>query len=167
LSLSRYDAIDPKQPIDGYLNITLLLVHIEITMSGGIENERVFQRLISQMNVSSPRKRIWLSELLKNDRPHYEGRDGRKYHIDKSELLLIRETLDRLGILDIKIPIVLFADPSADQPAWRIEAEDDSRVISEMIEHRFVREGRLTLYAAHMSILRRKLPTTTVCVFLP
>lgn len=119
------------------------------------------------MNLSSPRKRVWLSELMKLERPYYEGRDGRRYHIDKSELLLIRETSERLGIFDIKIPIVLFADHSADQPAWRIEAEDDSKVISEIIEHRFVRDGRLTLYAAHMSILRRKLPTTTVCVFLP
>jgi uncharacterized protein (UPF0216 family) len=138
-----------------------------LSMSGGIENEQVLQKLISQMNASSPRKRVWLSESLKLDRPCYEGRDGKRYYLDKAELMLIRGALERLGIFDIKLPIVLFGDPYSDQPCWRIETEEESRVVSEIIGHHFIRDGKLTLYAAHLSELRRKLPTTTVCIFLP
>lgn len=136
-------------------------------MERGIENERVLQKLISQMNISSPRRRARLSELLQLERPYYEGRDGRKYHFDKAELLLIREAMKRLDIFDVRLPIVLLADSTTDHPAWRIESEDESRIVSEIIDHRFVRDGRLTLYAAHMSVLRKKLPTTTICIFVP
>ena len=136
-------------------------------MDRGIENERVLQKLISQMNISSPRRRVWLSELLKSDKPYYDGRDGGRYHVDRAELLQIREVAKRLGIIDVRIPIILFADTSSDYPAWRIDAKDESRIVSEMIDHRFVRDGKLTLYAAHMTRLRKKLPTTTVCIFLP
>lgn len=136
-------------------------------MDRGIENERVLQKLISQMNISSPRRRAWLSELLKSDKPCYDGRDGKRYYIDRVELLQIREVADRLGIFDVRIPIILFGDASDDYPVWRIDAEDESRIVSEMIDHRFVRDGKLTLYAAHLARLRRKLPTSTICIFLP
>ena len=68
----------------------------------------------------------------------------------------------------MKIPIVLIADPGHPQSTWRVEGEDECAVISRVLG----REGnehkdKMFLYGPHMAELRRKLPTTTTCMFLP
>jgi len=68
---------------------------------------------------------------------------------------------------DVKIPIVLMADPGHEQSTWRVEGEEECAVISGVLG-REVTGGkeRMFLYGPHMADLRRKLPTTTVCMFL-
>jgi len=133
-------------------------------MASGLSNERVLRKLLEQMNSAIPARRIWLSELLEMDSPSYKDRDGREYALDRSELLLIRDLLSEYGLKDVKIPILLFSDTSQEQSAWRVEGSEECSVIARLL-NREVRDP-MYLYLAHMSVIRRKLATTTVSVFV-
>jgi len=136
-------------------------------MTGSISEEEVLKRLLQQMNAHVPSRRRRLSELVEMQEPHYDGRDGQQYLISKDELLLIRAALAKAGLRDVKIPIVLMADPGHEQSTWRVEGEEECAVISGVLG-REVTGGkeRMFLYGPHMADLRRKLPTTTICMFL-
>lgn len=124
--------------------------------------------MIQQMNSSLPAKRILLSELLKMQEPHYVGRDDRKYLLEKPEIELIESILKNHGVADIKLPLLLIGDASMEQSTWRIEGETECMVIMEILGRKpSERKDKIFLYAAHMSIIRRKLPTTTALMFLP
>ena len=136
-------------------------------MATGVSDERVLKKLIVQMNTALPSKRIWLSELVEKEEASYRGRDGREYVIEREELLVIRGILERAGLRDVRIPIPLFADSGQEQSAWRVEGPEECAIIAHVLG-RDVRQTRdpTYLYLAHMSIIRRMLPTTTVAVFL-
>ena len=137
-------------------------------MHDTIGNEQVLRKLILQMNSSAPSRRIRLDTLLLMEKPEYDARDGRKYSISRTELLQIKEIADRKKILDMKLPIVLFADASFEQSVWRVDGEAECKLISEILgkEQNEDSIGRMLLYAPHLAELRRKLPTATVCLFI-
>ncbi len=136
-------------------------------MASGLSNERILKKFLEQMNTALPSNRAWLSELLVKDEPSYQGKDGREYVIDRAELLLIEEALKESGLRDVRVPILLLSDTSQEQSSWRIEGREECAVISRVLG-RWDKEIRtpMFLYLAHMSIIRRKLPTATVSVFL-
>lgn len=133
-----------------------------------IGNERVLGKLVQQMNSSLPRKKRLLSELLRTPDPHYEGRDGREYVLQKGELKLLRAVLDARGLRAVELPIVLLTDTSLENSAWRVEGESECEAILAILgRDNATRKDKLFLYPAHLSIVRRKLPTTTVPMFIP
>lgn len=129
--------------------------------------EGVLKKLLAQMNSHIPNRRRRLSELLMELEPCFEGRDGVKYVLEREELESIQGMLVARGFDDVRLPILLMADPSMAQSAWRVEGREECAVISEVLgrEHEEVRE-RLILYAPHLAIIMRKLPTSTVCVYI-
>jgi hypothetical protein len=136
-------------------------------MVSALSSERVLKKLVEQMNTALPSKRVWLSELTAMGDPSYRGRDGNDYVIDREELLLIKEALGSSGLNDVKIPILLFSDRSQEQSAWRVEGLEECTVISHVLGKagQPIRDP-VFLYLPHMAIIRRKLPTTTVGVFV-
>ncbi len=124
--------------------------------------------MIQQMNAGLPAKRMLLSELLEMSEPHYVGGDGREYVLERKELETIRGILDKKGLRDVKLPIILIADASMEQSTWRVEGETECEVMMDVIGRNPPHpKERLFLYAAHLSVIRRRLPTTTVLMFLP
>ncbi len=133
-----------------------------------IANDKVLGLLVQQLNSGLPRKRRLLSDLLKMPDPHYEGRDERRYVLDRRELELLREVVEDQGLRELEVPIVLMTDTSQEQSAWRVEDETECAVMMQILGRKMVRPtDRLVLYAAHLSVVRRKLPTTTVPMFIP
>lgn len=137
-------------------------------MSAGISEESVLKRLLQHMNAKAPSRRVRLRELMSLDNPHYFGKDGAEYSMSKAEIDRISVALRRRGIFDLKLPIIFMADAAHDQSVWRIEGEDECAVVSEILG----RSGqettsRMYLYGPHMAELRRALPTTTVCLYVP
>lgn len=134
----------------------------------GIPDEKVLGKLIQQLNSNLPRKRRPLSKLLEMPDPHYEGYDGREYVLEKEELELLKEALEAHGLRDVELPIVIMTDTSQEHSAWRVEGETECLVILHILGRESARpRDRLFLYAAHLSMIRRKLPTTTVPMFVP
>jgi len=135
-------------------------------MASGLSNERVLKKLMEKMNASLPTKRVWLRDLLRSENPSYHGRDGHEYSIEREELILIKNALDASGLKDVKIPILMFADTGHEQSVWRIEGREECAVISHVIGKGELRPRDPTfLYLAHMTLVRRRLPTTTVSVY--
>lgn len=137
-------------------------------MADGIADEGVLRKLVQHMNAQVPRSRRSLAELLRDPDPCYAGHDGREYVLATQELALIDSVLKELGVLDIKLPIVMFADSEQSMSVWRVEGEIECAVIAKVLDKPHA-EGRakLHLYGPHMSELRRKLPTTTVAMLMP
>ena len=137
-------------------------------MTGPISEEGVMRKLLQHMNSQVPPRRISLSELLKMSEPHYVGRDGCEYTISTEELALIRGVTAKLGISDVKLPILLMADSSEGQSMWRVEGRSECALVLELLDKpNEEAKDRIFLYAPHVAQLRRKVPTATVCAFLP
>jgi len=137
-------------------------------MTGGVSEEGVLRKLIQQMNRHAPARRVPLSELAEMKDPGYSDREGRFYSIGKDELVLVRIALNGRGLVDVRLPIVLLADASLSQSAWRVEGRAECAAVSAVLDRQVPEPGdRMLLYSVHMAVLRRKLPTVTVQVFLP
>jgi len=137
-------------------------------MRGSISEEGVLRKLLEHMNSQVPSRRVRLSDLLAMPEPHYIGRDGAEYVISNEELELIKDSIVSLGMSDIKLPIVIIADSSQEQSAWRVEGESECALVLHLLERdNQERKERILLYAPHMAALRRKIPTATVCMLVP
>jgi len=137
-------------------------------MSGGIGDESVLRRLILQMNAQMPSRRVSLRRLLDSAEPGYEGRDGAMYAIDPEELKMIVGIVAELGLYDVRLPIVLMADASHEQSTWRVEGRAECAIVSRLLGREPAEaKDRIFLYAPHVAILRRRLPTAIACAFMP
>jgi len=137
-------------------------------MSAGISEESVLRKLLQNMNSGAPSRRARLRELTSTEDPHYTGRDGREYSMAKGELDRIFKALRTRGMFDVRLPIVLMADAGYEQSVWTVEGEEECAVVAEVLGRReWETRSRLHLYGPHMAALRRELPTTTVCLYLP
>ena len=77
-----------------------------------IFNERAMQRLFSNMNQHVPVKRRSLKQLLEDPDPSYEGKDGRRYRLDRGELELLSGFLEDDEASRLKLPILIMTDTS-------------------------------------------------------
>ena len=137
-------------------------------MSGPISEEGVLRRLLQQMNRQAPSKRYRVSELLTMPEPCYIGKDGHDYSFSVVELRIIKDALDSLGLNDVRLPIVMLADSSHEQSVWRVEGETECALVSHLIGKELKEKtDKIFLYAPHVAILRRRVPTCTVCLFIP
>lgn len=137
-------------------------------VTAGISDDGVLKRLLQHMNSMSPARRLSLRELASSDEPHYTGRDGREYAMARDELDRISEALTIRGLYDVRLPIVVMAEASHEHSVWKVEGEEECAVVSEVLGWREQEpRSRMYLYAPHMAQLRRELPTTTVCMYMP
>jgi uncharacterized protein (UPF0216 family) len=137
-------------------------------MSAGISDEGVLKRLLQHMNSMTPSRRLSLRELASSREPRYTGRDGREYAMSRDELDRITEALRRRGLYDVRLPILVMAEASHEQPVWKVEGEEECAVVSEVLGRQEEESrSKMHLYAPHMAQLRRELPTTTVCLYMP
>lgn len=137
-------------------------------MNGSVSEDAVLRKLLEHMNRQCPSRQRRLSELLQMPEPAYVGRDGREYAISKEELILMKNSLDILGISDIRLPILIAADSSHEQSVWRVEGEAECALVLHLLEKESTeRKEKIFLYAPHMAALRRRVPTATVCILMP
>lgn len=137
-------------------------------MTGSISGEGTLKKLLQHMNNQVPSRRPKLSELLAMAEPHYVGRDGAEYLVSKEELRSVRAALDHLGIGDIRLPLILMADSSQQQSSWRVEGEVECALVLHLLgKANPERKDRVFLYVPLVAELRRIVPTTTVCMFMP
>lgn len=134
----------------------------------GISDERVLRKLLTMMNSHIPSRRIALSELVGVSEPMIRSKTGSSYSLDPKELDLLHRTWKELGFVqELKIPIILMADSSRSCSSWRIDGKVDCAVIARLLGREWDSErDQMFLYAPHVSVIRKKLPTTTMCMYL-
>ncbi len=69
-----------------------------------IFNERAMQRLFSNMNQHVPVKRRSLKQLLEDPDPSYEGKDGRRYRLDRGSWSSSRGSWRTTRLPDLNCP---------------------------------------------------------------
>ena len=137
-------------------------------MTSGISDEGVLRKLLQQMNSQIPVRRHSLRSLMTSEHPCYTGKDGREYAIEMGELSMVRSIIEGSGHFDVKLPILVMADARHEQPVWRVEGREECAVITGVLGRAADSEkSTLFLYGPHMAVVRRELPTTTVCMYLP
>lgn len=137
-------------------------------MSSGISEEGVLGKLIQQMNSRIPSKRYWLSELITSEDPHYLGKDGSRFELDDLELRAVTKALSEIGERDVRLPILLIGDASQSGSMWKVEGSVECALISSILGRPLGSDReRMFLYAPHLIALRKRMPTTTTCIFMP
>ena len=125
--------------------------------------DRLVKKQILNLNRHLPRKRKFLDELLKEEKPHVVGADGIKHRFKKEELKIIKEILDESELHLLKLPIYIEMDSNA--AGSKISGRLENKVICKILEiHEYSNETYL--YRHDIKTLRKELPTTTQYIFL-
>lgn len=132
---------------------------------GDIFNERAMQRLFTDMNQHVPVKRRSLEQLLDDPDPSYEGKDGRRYELDREELIFLSGLLDEDEPSRLKLPILIMTDTSYGEGYWKIIGKLEVKVISRIIGREPEREDEMRVFYPYLKEIRDKLPTATNTVF--
>ncbi|MEM2943180.1 MAG: DUF61 family protein [Methanomassiliicoccales archaeon] len=130
-------------------------------------SESSFEKFIASMNRHLPTARKRLADLLQEDKPSYCGKDGNVYSISKEELnyissLLVDDDKERL-----RLPIIIMTDTTDSGGAWRVSGKIEVKLVSKVIGREPEKEDEIRIFYPHLFELRKKLPTTTTCFFVP
>ncbi len=125
--------------------------------------DRLVKKQIFSLNRHIPRKRKFLDELLKEDKPHVVGADGIRHRFKKDELKIIKEILDESELHLLKLPIYIEMDSNAS--GSRISGRLENKIICKILD---IKEcnNETYLYRQDIKTLRKILPTTTQYIFL-
>ena len=127
--------------------------------------EDYLQRELRLVNLHLPYRKRSLEELLKEEFPHVRLRDGSTHYFKRRELELLASLLPREMWGKLYLPILLEVSPEYGEGAIVVKGKIESMVVSKILELEWSNESELIIYRPQVSILRRKLPTTTQYVF--
>ena len=125
--------------------------------------DRLVKKQILSLNRHLPRKRKFLDELLKEEKPHVVGADGIRHRFKKNELERIKEILGESELHLLKLPIYIEMDSNAS--GSKISGRLENKVISKILD---IPEwsNETYIYRQDVKQLRKELPTTTQYIFL-
>ncbi len=130
-------------------------------------NEASLQKMLALMNNHLPTARRYLTELMGEDTPEYLGKDGVHYRMDKAEMELVASLLDPLDKVRLRLPILVSTDTQGDTNAWRVSGSVESRLVGKLLGREPDADEEIRFYFPHLNELRKKLPTTTVVMYVP
>jgi uncharacterized protein (UPF0216 family) len=130
-------------------------------------DESAFQKLLSVMNRHIPAQRRALVELLREKDPHYLGKDGNRYDLDKEELRYLDSIVNVLDKGRLRLPILIMTDTEGEGGAWKVIGKVEARLVARVLGREMDTEDMVRFYHPHLLDLRRKLPTTTTVMYLP
>ena len=125
--------------------------------------DRLVKKQILSLNRHLPRKRKFLDELLKEEKPHVVGGDSIKHRFKKDELNIIKNILGESELHLLKLPIYIEMDSNAS--GSKISGRLENKVICKVLD---IQEcsNETYLYRQDIKTLRKELPTTTQYIFL-
>jgi len=130
-------------------------------------NEASLQKMLALMNNHLPTSRRYLTELMGEDEPEYLGKDRVRYRMDKAEMELISSLLDPLDRVRLRLPILISTDTQGETGAWKVSGKVEAKLVGKLLNKEPDSEEEIRFYFPHLSELRRKLPTTTVVMYMP
>ncbi len=130
-------------------------------------DEPTLKRMLGMMNRHLPEARRSLVELEQEEDPHYLSKDGHRYRIDRSEIVLISSFVDRYEKGRVRLPILIMTDTASESGAWKVEGKIETKVIAAVLDMEPEAEDRIRFYYPHLNDLRRRLPTSTTVMYMP
>jgi uncharacterized protein (UPF0216 family) len=125
--------------------------------------DRLVKKQILNLNRHLPRKRKFLDELLKEEKPHVVGADGIRHRFKKYELKMITNILSESEFHLLKLPIYIEMDSNAS--GSRISGKIENKVVCKILKMQEC-SNETYLYRQDIKMLRKELPTTTQYIFL-
>ncbi len=122
----------------------------------------IIKKEIQKVNLSLPKKRKKVNDLLKEDNPSVELRSGETHEFDIEELKKVKE---KIG--NIRIPIYLEISSSFDGKV-RIKGKKQVELIKKILgsydELEIEEETEIFVFKSDIMKVRKKYPTTTFYV---
>ncbi len=125
--------------------------------------DKLVKKQILTLNKHLPRKRKFLDELLKEEKPHVIGADGIRHRFKSAELKEISLIIGKSNLNKLKLPIYIEIDSHA--AGSRISGKFESQVVCNVLGIDNC-DNEIYLYRPDLKTLRSKLPTTTQYIFL-
>lgn len=125
--------------------------------------DKLVKKQILILNKHLPRKRKFLEELLKEEKPHVIGADGTRHRFKREELEKISEIIGVSNWNKLKLPIYIEIDSNAS--GSRVTGRYELEIICKILEIENY-GSELYIYRADLKKLRSILPTTTQYIFL-
>ena len=131
------------------------------------DDPRDVTKMIAGMNSSIPAAKIPLLDLAESDDPSFRTRGGSVIEIDRQEIDLLMEVCTEMEKICLRLPITMVTDTSGEMSIWRIDGAVEAKVIARILEKPMLREDSIRIYYPDYQILREKLPTSIVTLYLP
>ncbi|MBN1152677.1 MAG: DUF61 family protein [Dehalococcoidia bacterium] len=119
------------------------------------------------VNSGLPRERRALSELLEANQPSIGCSDGSQHLFKRAELKLLSDILDDDERKSLLLPILIEMCGDESEAIVLCPSDVERKVVSYVVGMDLTcdRPGRLRLYRPQLSLLRKKLKTTTQYAF--
>ena len=135
---------------------------------GNMEDDpRDVTKMIAGLNSSTPAAKVPLLDLADAAEPSFRTRGGSTVDIERSEIDLLMETCTEMEKIRLRLPITMVTDTSGEMSAWRVDGKVEANVIARILGKPMLREDSLRIFYPDYQILREKLPTSIVVMYLP
>ena len=131
------------------------------------DDPRDINRMIAGLNSTVPAVKVPLLDLAESDSPEFRTRNGSLVDIDRSEIDLLMSVCNEMEKIRLKLPITMVTDTSGEMSTWRIDGKVEASVISRILGKPLLREDSIRIYYPDYQILRDKLPSSIVTLYMP
>ena len=131
------------------------------------DDPRDVTKMLAGMNSSAPAGKVSLLDLAESDEPSFRTRSGLTIEIDRSEIDLLMSVCTEMEKIRLKLPITMVTDTSGEMSTWRIDGKTEAAVISRILGKPLIKEDSVRIYYPDYQILREKLPSSIVTMYLP
>ena len=132
-----------------------------------MDKEGFLKKQIQNLNRHLPKGRATLANLLEQDKPEIENRDGSTHRFKKKELEFLADLLPERKHRRLRLPIIIRVSPELGRGAAKISGRIEQEVFEKILEKQDESEGHeLLIYRPEVRKIRQKLPTTTQYAFL-
>ena len=131
------------------------------------DDPRDVTRMIAGLNSSTPAVKVPLLDLAECSEPSFRTRGGQTVDIERSEIDLLMETCTEMEKIRLRLPITMVTDTSGEMSAWRIDGATEANVIARILGKPLLKEDSIRIFYPDYQILRERLPTSIVVMYLP
>ena len=131
------------------------------------DDPRDVTKMLAGMNSSAPAAKMSLLDLADSDNPSFRTRSGTVIDIDREEIDLLMGACTEMEKIRLKLPITMVTDTSGEMSTWRIDGKTEAAVISRILGKPLIKEDSVRIYYPDYQILREKLPSSIVTMYLP
>ena len=131
------------------------------------DDPRDVTKMLAGMNSSAPAGKVPLLDLADSDNPSFRTRTGTVIDIDRAEIDLLMDACTEMEKIRLKLPITMVTDTSGEMSTWRIDGKTEAAVISRILGKPLIKEDSVRIYYPDYQILREKLPSSIVTMYLP
>lgn len=130
-----------------------------------MQTDRVIAKTVQSLNKHLPRERKSLCDLLSEERPSIQSKDGSTHRIRRDELEMIAELVPKDRQKKIYLPILIEICPEFGRGAAKIRGSMYCLLVMELLEKEWKGEDEIIIYRPDVSRLRKSLPTASQYAF--